>query len=217
VARDTWWNLSPQKRDRVLQAALREFGQKGFSAGSLNTVAREAGIAKGSLFQYFEDKLDLYATICEQVGDQAKQATLAGIDLEADQPFFDIIRELVRNWLDYFRAHPLIRDIGLAIKHEMDPSARSAVWSAVNMRYVDSLAPLAKRAAARGELRDDTDPDQLVAMLILVLRFLDAAPFYPHMDPILGLYEKSQDEVDTIARDLVGALERAYGNHRGET
>jgi len=210
VARDTWWNLSPDKRQRVLNAALREFGRKGFSAGSLNAVAREAGIAKGSLFQYFEDKLDLYATICQQVAEEARTATLNGVDPGGDRRFFDVIRDLTVNWLRYFRAHPLARDIGLAIKHEMDPSVRAAVSSTVNAGYVDALSPLAKQAADRGELGPGVDPDQVVAMLILVLRFLDAAPFYPHLDPVLDLYDKKPDEVEAVAMDLIGAVERAY-------
>jgi AcrR family transcriptional regulator len=212
VARDTWWNLSPDKRERVLTAALREFGRRGFSAGSLNAVAREAGIAKGSLFQYFEDKLDLYATICQQVCEEARAVILKGVDPAGDRPFFDVIRDLTANWLRYFRAHPLARDIGLAIKHDMDPAARAAVSSTVNAYYVDTLSPLAKQAADRGELGAEVDPDQLVAMLIMVLRFLDAAPFYPHMDPVLGLYGKKPDEVDAVAMDLIAAVERAYAH-----
>ena len=210
MPRDTWWNLPAAKRDRVLHAALREFGRRGFSAGSLNTVAREAGIAKGSLFQYFDGKLDLYATLCQQIGEDARAATLRGVDPDGDRPFFGLIRDLTANWLQYFRTNPLVRDLGLAIKHEMDPDARAAVTSTVNAYYVDTLGPLAKQAADRGELRPGVDPDQLVAMLILVLRFLDAAPFYPHMDPVLDLYDKAPDEVETVAMDLIAAIERAY-------
>ena len=214
MARETWWNLPAAKRQRVLDAALREFGSKGFSAGSLNTVAREAGVAKGSLFQYFDDKLDLYATLCHQIGDEARAATLRGVDPEGDRPFFEVIRDLTLNWLAYFRTHPLVRDLGLAIKHEMDPAARAAVSSTVNAYYVDTLSPLAKQAADRGELLPGAQPDQVVAMLILVLRFLDAAPFYPHMDPVLGLYDRSPGEVDAIAMDLVSAVERAFAPPR---
>ena len=39
----TWDNLPLEKRDRVLEAGAREFGRAGFIAGSLNTIAREAG------------------------------------------------------------------------------------------------------------------------------------------------------------------------------
>ena len=52
----TWFRLNVAKRERVLEVAMREFGENGYSTGSLNTIAREAGIAKGSLFQYFGDK-----------------------------------------------------------------------------------------------------------------------------------------------------------------
>lgn len=214
MPRDTWWNLPAAKRRRVMDAALREFGRRGFSAGSLNAVAREAGVAKGSLFQYFDDKLDLYATLCHQIGEEARAATLSGVDPEGERPFFAMIRDLTTNWLRYFRTHPLVRDLGLAIKHEMDPDARAAVSSTVNAYYVDTLSPLAKQAADRGELRRDADLDQLVAMLILVLRFLDAAPFYPHMDPVLELYGKPADEVDAVAMDLIAAVERAYAEPR---
>jgi AcrR family transcriptional regulator len=214
MPRDTWWNLPAAKRRRVMDAALREFGRRGFSAGSLNAVAREAGVAKGSLFQYFDDKLDLYTTLCHQIGEEARAATLSGVDPEGDRPFFEMIRDLTVNWLRYFRTHPLVRDLGLAIKHEMDPAARAAVSSTVNAYYVDTLGPLAKQAADRGELRRDADLNQLVAMLILVLRFLDAAPFYPHMDPVLGLFGKPADEVDAVALDLIATVERAYAEPR---
>ena len=48
------------------EAAMAEFGRHGYSGGSLNVIAREAGVAKGSLFQYFDDKLDFFAHVAEQ-------------------------------------------------------------------------------------------------------------------------------------------------------
>ena len=53
MPRPTWFNLDEGRRERVLRAAMAEFGSRGYSAGSLNVIAREAGVAKGSLFQYF--------------------------------------------------------------------------------------------------------------------------------------------------------------------
>jgi len=49
-------------------------------------------------------------------------------------------------------------------------------------------------------------------MTVLLLRHLDSAPFQPHVDPVLGLYDKSAKQVDRIASELVDALQRAYGN-----
>ena len=61
----TWNRLPAAKRDAVLAAAEAEFGERGFSGASLNTICRKAEISKGSLFQYFTDKADMYAHLAE--------------------------------------------------------------------------------------------------------------------------------------------------------
>jgi hypothetical protein len=47
----TWARVDPARRAAVIEAAEAEFGLHGFSNGSLNVIARRAGVAKGSLFQ----------------------------------------------------------------------------------------------------------------------------------------------------------------------
>ena len=207
---DTWWNLPEEKRDRITRAAMVEFGNRGFSAGSLNVIAREAGIAKGSLFQYFGDKLDMFASICDATSAVIRESTLDGVDPDRD-PFFDALRHIVRNWLQFFESHPVERGIAFAAGNEVDPEAGAAVRSVTSRRFAQALRPLAKGAEARGELRPGVDTDQVVAMVVLLLRHLDKAPYYPHIDPVLGLDRKRPAEVERIALELVDALERAYG------
>ena len=47
-------------RQRILEAVLREFSQKGYEGASLNTVCAEKGISKGIVYHYFKDKDELY-------------------------------------------------------------------------------------------------------------------------------------------------------------
>lgn len=49
-------NLNPEKQDRILNAALKEFAQKGYQNASTNEIVKEAGISKGLLFHYFNNK-----------------------------------------------------------------------------------------------------------------------------------------------------------------
>jgi AcrR family transcriptional regulator len=209
VPTDTWWNLPDDKRRRITTIAMEEFGARGFSAGSLNVIARDAGIAKGSLFQYFDDKLDFFATICGASSEEIKTTVLHDIDVEAE-PFFAALRHIVTNWIAYFRDHPIERAIAFAAANEVDPDARAAVRSVTNEQFVSVLAPMAKHAAARGELREGVDVDQVVSMATLLLRHLNAAPFYEHADPVLALPDRTDAEVDRISHDLIDALARAY-------
>ena len=211
MAKETWWNLPDEKREHVTWAAVAEFARRGFAAGSLNTIAREAKIAKGSLFQYFDDKLDLFSTVSAMSNSDLRAEVLHGIDLDRG-PFFPSLRRFVTRWLAYFREHPLERAAGFATAHEIDEEARAAVRQVTNAGYVEVLLPMVRRASESGELRPDADVEQVVAMTILVLRHLNTAPFYAHIDPILRLTELPADEVDRIALDFVDALERAYAS-----
>jgi AcrR family transcriptional regulator len=208
VAKETWWNLPEAKRQRVLEAAKDEFGQRGFSAGSLNVIARQADIAKGSLFQYFDDKMDLFTTTVEATADDIQHAILDGLDIDGDVQFFDLLRTIMDRWLDYFRDHPVERAVGFAAANEIDPDARAALRTVTNTHYVEAFAPLLKRAVDRGELVGD--PDELLAIMILLMRHMNSAPFIPYIDGVLGLYEQSHEEVREIARRLISAMERAY-------
>lgn len=193
---------------------MEEFGQRGFSAGSLNVIARQADIAKGSLFQYFDDKLDMFMTTVEATADHIQHAILDGLDTEGDRKFFDILRSIIDRWLEYFRTHPVERAVGFAAANEIDPDARAALRTVTNSHYVEAFSPLLKRAVDRGEFVGD--PDELLALLILLMRHLDSAPFIPYIDPVLGLYNRPPDEVREIAQRLVSAMERAFAKERSQ-
>ncbi len=210
---ETWWNLSPEKRERVTRAAMVEFGKRGFSAGSLNVIAREADIAKGSLFQYFDDKLDMFTAICEAGIQTIRDAALRGVDVDNDE-FFAALRKITRNWLKFFSTHPVERAMAYAAGNEVDEEAAAAVRQVTSAHFVSELTPLVKGADARGEFGEGVKSDQVISMVVLVLRHLDKAPFYPHVDPVLDLPRKRPAEVERIALELVDALERAYGRPR---
>lgn len=52
--------LPPEKRTRIINAALQEFARNGYERASTNEITREAEISKGSLFNYFNNKKELY-------------------------------------------------------------------------------------------------------------------------------------------------------------
>ena len=54
--------LPEEKRERILEAAAKEFVAHGYDGASMNRMLAEAGISKGAAYYYFDDKADLYAT-----------------------------------------------------------------------------------------------------------------------------------------------------------
>jgi AcrR family transcriptional regulator len=66
MVRDRFANLDPAKQARLFEAAADEFSDKGYEGASLNRIIDQAGMSKGSLYYYFEDKSDLYAAVVEK-------------------------------------------------------------------------------------------------------------------------------------------------------
>jgi AcrR family transcriptional regulator len=53
-------DLEPQRRDAILNAALKEFALRGFDSASTNVIAKEAGISKALMFHYINSKQELF-------------------------------------------------------------------------------------------------------------------------------------------------------------
>jgi len=57
---ETFHKLAAEKQEKILAVAIREFSNQPYAAASISAIVRDAGIAKGSFYQYFTDKKDLY-------------------------------------------------------------------------------------------------------------------------------------------------------------
>jgi AcrR family transcriptional regulator len=63
MPRPNYENIDPSKKTRLLEAAMKEFGAHGYQLASINRILDAAGFSKGSFYNYFDDKLDLAATV----------------------------------------------------------------------------------------------------------------------------------------------------------
>lgn len=56
----TLLELDAQRRDAILNAALKEFAVRGYDNASTNVIAKEAGISKALMFHYVSSKQELF-------------------------------------------------------------------------------------------------------------------------------------------------------------
>jgi AcrR family transcriptional regulator len=213
----TWARVDPARRAAVIEAAEAEFGAHGFSRGSLNVIARRAGVAKGSLFQYFADKRDLYAFIAD-IGSQRVRSYMEDLirELDPSRPFFGFLTDLLDGWVAYYAEHPRERALHAAATLEVDTDARISVRNVIHRHYLEVLRPLVHGAQVRGDLRPDADTDVLLSLLLLIFPHLALAPYMRGLDPILGLDEPTPEQPALAVRRLVAALAAAFAT-LGET
>ena len=63
MPKDTFFNLPTEKRDKIIDAAIEQFAELHYSKVTVDQIVKSAGIPKGSFYQYFENKDDLFPTI----------------------------------------------------------------------------------------------------------------------------------------------------------
>ena len=98
-------NLEPEKRERIVNAALNEFAIRGYEKASTNEIVKEAEISKGLLFHYFKSKKQLYLYLYDFGMHIFEHEFFERIDI-GEQEFFVKIRQISRVKLELQRKYP---------------------------------------------------------------------------------------------------------------
>ena len=86
MPKETFFKLSEEKRRRILGAAGEEFTTVPYSEASINRIVKNAQIPRGSFYQYFEDKEDLFFYYMRSHGKFIMQTVSRGIDETGGRP-----------------------------------------------------------------------------------------------------------------------------------
>ncbi len=66
MPKSTFYRISQEKRERIIQAAKEEFFRVPYGEASINKIIKNAEIPRGSFYQYFEDKQDIFQCVLKE-------------------------------------------------------------------------------------------------------------------------------------------------------
>lgn len=133
-------SLKVEKQERIINAALKEFVQSGFEKASTNKIVKEANISKGSLFNYFHSKKDLYLYLIQH-SVQIVEQVLEQIDV-TETDLFKRIEKLGLKKLQIQRKFPQVFDFLTAIVREESAEVKEDIQHIVNDIYKNGFEKL---------------------------------------------------------------------------
>ncbi|MDT8716832.1 TetR/AcrR family transcriptional regulator [Clostridium sp. 19966] len=88
------------REEEILRAAVKTFSEKGFNAATTSEIAKEAGIAEGTLFRYFKNKKELlnkvFVSYSQMLSDELIKKQVGNILIEnKDKPPKEILKILI--------------------------------------------------------------------------------------------------------------------------
>ncbi len=103
---DTFYNLKQDKKQRIIDATLKELSTHPYEHVNLANIIRDSDIARGSFYQYFIDKDDLYMYFITYIS-EIKQSLYKDIfDLTTEITFLDRFKKLYLRGYDFFEKYP---------------------------------------------------------------------------------------------------------------
>ena len=180
MPKDTFLNLSEKKRNLIEDVALNEFAEHGFDNASINRIVEKADIAKGSFYQYFEDKGDLYKHILTRIGEEKLAYITPALQNPADLDFFPLLEEIYRSGLAFAKDHPKKGRVAFEIyKNQTNPLFKEIYQEAMSSGklFYESLLD---QAISKGTV----DPQLEKGFVIHMLIHLQVASFDYYFDSI---------------------------------
>ncbi len=100
-----FFNLDTDKQDRIINASIKEFAQKGYDKASTNEIVKEAEISKGILFHYFKNKKQLFLFLFDYCIQVITEDFYKKVDL-SETDFFKRIRAAIIIKMDLLTKYP---------------------------------------------------------------------------------------------------------------
>lgn len=165
MPKETFFNLPSDKRNLIISAAMEEFSKANYNTASINRICKRSNIPKGSFYQYFEDKMDLYVYIMNLAIQEKIMFFSAAITDFQSLTLSEQIRLLFSKGVEFAKKHPQYAALGEQFSKENDEAARSAVIKEGNRQSEALFEQMIKNAKEKGEI--DSRVDDLALNLLL--------------------------------------------------
>ena len=162
-------SIDKSLKTRILDVSKQEFAALGYEGASYNKIIQKIGISKGSMYYYFENKEDLFATcfLNEALATGTFRNVTASFPLTEDKAtYWDSIKEMSsKQWNDVFQ-HPILMSL---MRQLVSLGTDHPIFHKLNAEceglseYGDIMAIL-EHGVEIGAIRDDVPLDVLIRM-----------------------------------------------------
>jgi len=161
--------MKKNKKDLIIEAAAVVFSQKGFAGTVMAEIAARAGIGKGTIYEYFKSKEDLFFAVFEWYA--RKSSTSATVSISAlsgsvSERLEALNESIMNSWGELRDVFSLVFEFWAAsVSSQMRQKFKDEFRKAYE-DYRRIVSSLIRDGIERGEFRFDIDPESVAAALV---------------------------------------------------
>lgn len=199
---DTVIIIKEDKKIRIIEAAIHMFAQNGYTGTSVADIAARADIGKGTIYEYFNSKEDLFFAVfewyCKKTG-AAVTVSISVLGASAAQRLDALNGSLMSLWDEIKDVFVLVMEFWAAASSSKMRQRFQIAFKQLYQDFRRIVSDLIVDGISRGEFREDIDPEALAAALVGTW---DALFLQAWFDPIFDPLEISQKFLAVVIQGL---------------
>lgn len=160
----TFFNLPEEKKNLIIEAAVNEFFEKGYEKMSIAKMITKAKIPRGSFYQYFEDKQDLYTFIIINIIGNKKHLNLDNRNID-EMNFLDLIKQLFISGINFYKQEPKLAVIATDFLNIKDDVLKKNIIGDSQKLSYEFFRNLIETRKSKEEITMDVDTDTLIYLI----------------------------------------------------
>jgi AcrR family transcriptional regulator len=171
-----------EKHWQILEAAIRVFSEKGFSASRTSEVAKEAGVSEGTIFNYFKTKKDLLIGLIPLFVRFVRPFVLRGVEkilkTRKDRELEDVLADLLRDRIQLAQDNlPLLKTI--ALEAAFHPELLEPFREKMMPKFVEVGTRMIREEVERGTFREVDPVSTLRIFMSMMAGYVVLRNVYP--------------------------------------
>ncbi len=217
--------LESTRRSQILAAAAVIFARKGFDRATIADIAKAAGLAEGSIYNYFRSKDELLAQIPRQLAQPVFPQLLDRLPSPASAEEMEaFLLQLGTASVERVRTHARLFKVFFSALPHLSPSGRATYLQLVQINAVSRLERMLRDGVRAGYLRKDLNPGivalafpGMLFIFLMIQEVLVGRRVVPYdydviVSEVVRLFLYGSASRPRAARRLAGL--RAQGRHR---
>ncbi|WKN45056.1 TetR/AcrR family transcriptional regulator [Tunicatimonas pelagia] len=208
TAKPTFERLNSEKKQQFIEAAFEEFALHSYQEASLNRLVKKLGIAKGSIYQYFDDKQALYLYLKEYVIARKREFMQSATTTTPDN-FWDWLEALFHQGLTFDAQYPIMNRFLYRYSQEKLIPTVAKDMARYDQEAVNFFSSIIKQQQEQGKLKKNLDATVMARLIIQISKTLleMLAPADSDANPLGSVIQASEAEYTQVLRQLINILQ----------
>lgn len=169
LPKQTFFNLNDEKRTTLIEAAMKEFSRVPFAEASISNIVKDAEISRGSFYQYFEDKEDVFFYLLKEDSNrrdasliESLKANKGDLLMTMDEMFREMLSELDNKDRQHF-----YRNVFTHLNYKIEKTFMNDLPNNDYENKLDLFKPLID--LSKFNIKDPNELTHIVQLIMMVM------------------------------------------------